>query len=303
MSAETTIFTQPPLCVTNAAGITSAPMLGGSIRAGEDFDQKTGCSAPIYRHSRSPSGRQKASPGNAAHHPRRLPNIPVCRSERVWDGQIELVGVDDEPGITDPRRTPHRHVGFPPRPLGSSRWGLGRRSRQGRDRGEANLVLTRSRRCLRRRSARVVNIERPPRTPSRSAPASPSSTAVDEGRGLRSIPLPIGRPDEDHHVLHCEESPDPKNAGAGHCRRLCLCDPRTVSAGKMRKRPRCGSDDREIRRNRLGSRRDFPPCNSFLVLTRVFEELRSRSGRRARRRGWGESGKIPSRRACCWSSD
>ena len=63
-------------------------------------------------------------------------------------------------------------------------------SRRRRDQSRADET----RRCLCWRSARVVNIERPPRTPSRSAPASPSSTAVDEGRGLRSIPLPIGRP-------------------------------------------------------------------------------------------------------------
>ena len=49
----------------------------------------------------------------------------------------------------------HRTAGAvtPQRPLGSSRGGLGRRSRQGHDGGETPLVLTRPRRCLRRRSA------------------------------------------------------------------------------------------------------------------------------------------------------
>ena len=49
---------------------------------------------------------------------------------------------------------------------------------------------------------------------------SPSSIAVDGGRGCRSIPLRKDRPDEDHNLLHSKESPNAQNARAGHCRRL-----------------------------------------------------------------------------------
>jgi hypothetical protein len=94
-----------------------------------------------------------------------------------------------------------------------------------------------TRRCLRWRSARVVNIERPPRTPPdrhQLRPRQQQSMRVEASGASRSE----GRPDEDNHFLHCEVSPNAKDAGAGHRRRPCLSDWRIVSAGKGGEGPR-----------------------------------------------------------------
>ena len=92
MSAETTIFIQPALCVPNAAGITSAPMLGRSIRAGEGFDQKTRlfcANAPALEVAERPTESQTRATLRTIRAV--FPTFPLADSERVWDGQIELV--------------------------------------------------------------------------------------------------------------------------------------------------------------------------------------------------------------------
>jgi len=102
MSAETTIFIQLALGVSNAAGITSAPLLGGSIRAGEGFDQKTRffcANVPALEVPERPTESQARATLRTIRAV--FPTFPFADSERVWDGQLELVDLRKRPGLDE----------------------------------------------------------------------------------------------------------------------------------------------------------------------------------------------------------